>query len=129
MKQYQEKTKGTSACKVIYTIAAAVIIAVVCPFNVFCESPQKPIKPVKRTPPVELPDSIRLNSPVSLPAEVVADSLEVSGNQVSVTPVDSFPIFNAENISYPDSVRFTGIKLREFNPDPVRAVWYSALFP
>lgn len=130
MKKYYRDKKGGSARQVICSLVIAVLIAVACPFNVFCESPQKPIKPVKRPPHKELPDSITLNKPVTLPAEVVVDSLDAAGTAVAVTPVDSFPIFNAENMSYPDSLRpDAGVKMKVFNPDPIKAVWYSALFP
>ena len=132
-------------------LAAAVMIAAVCTFNVFCENPQKPIKPVKRTTRHSAktdslsvrdltrqpsandasPDSILLNTPVPLPAEVVQDSISVAGPNATATPVDSFPIFNAANMGLPDSLRsdYADMPQRVFNPDPIRAVWLSALFP
>lgn len=113
------------------SVLAAIVIAVICPFNVFSESPQKPIKPVKRNPVKELPDSINLNSPLKLPAEVVQDSLNASGKNVDVVPIDSFPVFNAGNMyELPDSLRpAVSEKVKVFDPDPIRAVWMSALFP
>ncbi len=115
----------------IRSVLTAIVIAVICPFNVFSESPQKPIKPVKRNPVKELPDSINLNSPLKLPAEVVQDSLNASGKNVDVVPIDSFPVFNAGNMyELPDSLRpAVSEKVKVFDPDPIRAVWMSALFP
>ncbi|MDE6048606.1 MAG: hypothetical protein K2G09_02795 [Paramuribaculum sp.] len=110
---------------------AVFILAAVCPFNVFSESPQKPIKPVRRNPVKEIPDSINLNTPVKLPSEVVIDSINASGKNVDVEPLDSFPIFNAANMAeLPDSIlREVNANVRVFSPDPMRAVWMSALFP
>lgn len=131
MKLYRDNRHGSDLRRILKCVAVALVIAAACPFNVFCESPQKPIKPIRRTPPKELPDTINLNSPVKLPAEVVVDSIDASGRDARVTPVDSFPIFNAENMSYPDSLRRKGVNanVKVFNPDPIRAVWFSALFP
>lgn len=125
-----EHIREKFACT-LRSVLAAIVIAVICPFNVFSESPQKPIKPVKRNPVKELPDSINLNTPVKLPSEVVQDSINASGKNVDVTPIDSFPVFNAENIyAMPDSLRpAINEKVRVFDPDPIRAVWMSALFP
>lgn len=122
---------GKKIARTFRSVLAAIVIAVICPFNVFSESPQKPIKPVKRNPVKELPDSINLNSPLKLPAEVVQDSINASGRNVDVAPIDSFPVFNAENMyALPDSLRpVLNEKVRVFDPDPIRAVWMSALFP
>lgn len=111
-------------------VIAVIIFTAVCPFNVFSESPQKPIKPVRRNPVKELPDSINLNTPVTLPSEVVLDSIDAAGKTVDVMPVDSFPIFNAADMAaLPDSLKYEAPKVRVFSPDPIRAVWMSALFP
>lgn len=111
-------------------VIAVIIFTAVCPFNVFSESPQKPIKPVRRNPVKELPDSINLNTPVTLPSEVVLDSIDAAGKTVDVMPVDSFPIFNdADMAALPDSLKYEAPKVRVFSPDPIRAVWMSALFP
>ena len=111
-------------------VIAVIIFTAVCPFNVFSESPQKPIKPVRRNPVKELPDSINLNTPVKLPSEVVLDSIDAAGKTVDVMPVDSFPIFNAADMAdLPDSLKYEAPKVRVFSPDPIRAVWMSALFP
>lgn len=117
--------------------SAAMIITVIamllCPFNIFCQN-TRPVKPVKRHHKIELPDSIALSKPVKLPAEVVADSIKAIGNDsLAVTPVDSVEIVDSPMMTMlPDSIKdAAGINrnLREFNPDPMRAVWMSALFP
>lgn len=110
-----------------------VIVALLCPFNIFCQT-TRPIKPVKRQHKVEVPDSIPLGQPVRLPAEVVVDSIEVAASDsLTVQPVDSIAIADSPQMAMlPDSIKeAAGINrnLREFNPDPMRAVWMSALFP
>ncbi|MDE5837718.1 MAG: hypothetical protein K2H39_01555, partial [Paramuribaculum sp.] len=127
------RNKGHREARVSHLLKCALvafIFAAVCPFNVFSESPQKPIKPVRRNPVKELPDSINLNTPVKLPSEVILDSLDATGKNVDVMPLDSVPIFNAADMAeLPDSLKYQTPKIRVFSPDPIRAVWMSALFP
>ncbi len=114
---------------------AVLTAALICPFNIFSQNPDKPIKPTRRprTLPTELPDSIPLSAPLTRPSEVVQDSLAVEGDRVIITPVDTFPIVNSPNlVTIADSMSLPvaqQTRIREFNPDPVRAVWLSALFP
>lgn len=118
-----------ASAAMIFTVIAMLL----CPFNIFCQN-TRPVKPVKRHHKIELPDSIALSQPVKLPAEVVADSIKAIGNDsLAVTPVDSVEIVDSPMMTMlPDSIKdAAGINrnLREFNPDPMRAVWMSALFP
>ena len=124
--------KATLRGAVMTRVIGMMIIVLMCPFNIFSENPQKPIRPVRRTPPpTELPDSIPMSESVKLPAEVEVDSLEVTprGN-VEINPIDSFTIVNGPTMAQiPDSLGGDQGAVRVFNPDPVRAVWMSALFP
>ena len=115
------------------------------PFNIFSADPVKPVRPSRANrhpvtapapsePAAALPDTIPLNAPVSLPAAVVEDVLSVSGDSVTLTPVDTVSILNAatdpmlfDDGVVADSLQASGKKV--FVPDPIKAVWYSALCP
>lgn len=115
------------------------------PFNIFSADPVKPVRPSRANrhpvtapapskPVAALPDTIPLNAPVSLPAAVVEDVLSVSGDSVTLTPVDTVSILNAatdpmlfDDGVVADSLQASGKKV--FVPDPIKAVWYSALCP
>lgn len=102
-------------------IVCAVVVALVCPFNIFSENtPQRPVRPERRhTSPVAiLPDTIPLNLADSVASEVYVDEISAAGDSVVLIPVDSIPIVTTNEVR-----QFT------FNPDPTRAVWMSALFP
>lgn len=62
------------------------------------------------------PDTITISSPKGERVEVVGDSIELTGDSLVVIPEGAVPVD-------PDYV------VRDFNPDPTRAVWLSALFP
>lgn len=62
------------------------------------------------------PDTLWINYPRGERVEVTGDSIEVVGDSVVLIPEGSVPVD-------PDYV------VRDFNPDPKRAVWLSALFP
>lgn len=102
----------------IGVVAAILLLALVCPFNIFSVNPNKPVKPVRRTtsPVAEWPDTIGLSAPVGQGAEVVGSDIWMAGDTLRSMPVDTL------NIVMPDEVKI-------FNPDPTRAVWLSALFP
>lgn len=113
--------------------AISIILMVLCvPFNIFCQS-NKPIKPAKRTIENTLPDSIPVTNAVLLPADVVVDSIGVVDNNVVIEPIDSFPIvdnLSADFIAADSLFESTLMpNVHEFTPDPIRAVWLSALFP
>lgn len=132
--------KGNGSNRRLFSPAASlamivmVIVALLCPFNIFCQN-TRPIKPVKRQHKVEVPDSIPLGQPAIQPSEVVVDSVYATATSDSLIllPVDSIKIVDSPQMALlPDSIKETvGISrnVREFNPDPMRAVWMSALFP
>ena len=70
-----------------------------------------------------LPDSIPVGAPLTRKAMVVEDAITVNGDSVVVSPVDSVAVkpVNKYDVWVPRET--------EFNPDPTRAVWMSALFP
>lgn len=71
------------------------------------------------------PDSIWLDNPTKNTV-VVGDSIKFNGDSLTITPEGSVMLdtcVNCTNDIDPDYV------VREFNPDPTRAVWLSALFP
>lgn len=120
-------------------LVGAMIFVLITPFNIFSADPQRPVKPTRRaTAPVAsptLPDTIPLTHPVDLPAAVVEDQLSVNPrtDSVTLTPVDTIAIMNAPTLSLfdegtvVDSVPATAKKV--FVPDPMKAVWMSALCP
>lgn len=79
------------------------------------------------------PDSIPLNGPLLMPAEVVGSIIDTAGDSLTVTPVDTSVIYLSPALKdLPDPELAAQAKespLAEFNPDPTRAVWMSALFP
>lgn len=88
------------------------------------------MRPVRRTLPTELPDSIPLSDPLGRGAEVVADSLEVTAGGVEVTPVDTVQVFDSPSMAgMTGAAESAQANVKVFNPDPTRAVWMSALFP
>lgn len=62
------------------------------------------------------PDTLWISYPRGERVEVTGDSIEMSGDSVVLIPEGAIPVD-------PDYV------VRDFNPDPKRAVWLSALFP
>lgn len=108
--------RHTFAARFLAVMAVGLWLAV-CPFNIFSENPGsvKPTVPHRRTtsPVAAAPgDTLTL---VEMPVELVGDSL------VATAPADTL----AQGIDPWE----TQEKVFTFNPDPVRAVWMSALFP
>lgn len=115
-------------------------MASILPFNIFCQS-NKPVRPAHKPKTtttsrdslgLQIPDSIPLSEAVILPAAVVEDSMIVEGNKAVFLPVDTFPIaddFSPEFLAADSLFTGGGMKTYEFSPDPMRAVWMSALFP
>ena len=62
------------------------------------------------------PDTMLISYPRGERVEVVGDSIELTADSVTFIPEGAVPVD-------PDYV------VRDFNPDPKRAVWLSALFP
>ncbi|MDE5688036.1 MAG: hypothetical protein K2I18_05350 [Paramuribaculum sp.] len=132
MKLHLRAECGKMSVRLVTRLVVAVALAVATSFNVFSQTPQKPVRPIKKHIPKQLPDSINITDAVELPAEVVEDSITAGRDGITVTPVDSFPIFNARNMAnVPDSVLSKTVRtqVKVFDPDPIRAVWMSALFP
>ena len=132
-------------------VILGLIFTLVCPFNIFSATdspqrpqlPRKPIKieepdnttpkdPVQAEPDLsEFPDSMWLTVPRHQRVEVVGDSVEFTGDslkvtQIAVVPVETDTTAAATN---PDDEFDPDYVVRDFNPDPTRAVWMSALFP
>ncbi len=108
--------------KLISAIAGVVLIALCFPFNIFSETPVKPVRPERRTssPIAEFPDTIALSEAAGARDVVVLDSIMQLGDSLAVVPVDSLAIIPGEGVPG---------RVFSFNPDPTRAVWLSALCP
>ncbi len=116
-------------------VVLVVVFALIATFNIFSATPRKPVRPVRPGATVTLPDSIPLSQPILGDGEVVEDAFTVTPDSLDITPVDSFAIVpGASMTAVRDSLAKHGfdedIELqRSFNPDPMRAVWLSALCP
>ncbi|MDE5786540.1 MAG: hypothetical protein K2H98_08425 [Duncaniella sp.] len=108
--------------KVISVLTSVIFITLVCPFNIFSNTPVKPVRPERRTtsPIAEFPDSIALSEAAGARDVVILDSIISRGDSLAILPVDSLAIVPVDVAS---AGRFS------FNPDPTRAVWLSALCP
>lgn len=104
-------------------------------FNIFSATPRKPVRHQRHQPknvPANLPDSIPLSQKLPVGSEVVEDEIKLSGDSLQITPVDTVAVVNAPGlnaISDSTSAKADVRVVKMFNPDPVRAVWLSALFP
>lgn len=81
----------------------------------------------------ELPDTIPLGEPLTSPSAVEEEYFTVNGDSLRFTPVDTVAVVNAPGLQlFSDS---TVVKapnpdaVKVFTPDPIRAVWLSALCP
>ncbi len=128
-----------------FTFVGIIVLMLTTPFNIFSADPSRPVRPSRShrhpvtapavsEPGAALPDTIPLSAPVSLPAAVVEDELNLSGDSVRLTPVDTISIVNSaadpllfDSGVVSDSLQSSGKKV--FVPDPIKAVWYSALCP
>lgn len=113
----------------------AVLLTVVIASAGFCDvyGQNRTHMPARRSPSVytstdsaaivALPDSLTVGAKVSDNTAVVEEMISVSGDSVNVVPVDTVPVrsINRYDVWEPRET--------EFNPDPTRAVWMSALFP
>lgn len=88
-----------------------------------------PVMPADEAPEV-FPDSIYLSVPRHERVLVVGDSIQVSGDSIKVTPVGEVPVDSVAMID-PSTGKPVDpdYRVREFNPDPNRALWMSALCP
>lgn len=118
-----------SACGMVFTVLFS-------PLNIFSTNftlPQSPVPetPQRTAPP--LPDSIPLSDPAPQHSYVEEDYITVNGDSVRFQPVDTLTIVNGPSMPlFEDStlVRQPNPNAtRVFVPDPIRAVWLSALCP
>ena len=133
-----------------HLLAVVLIFVLAFPFNIFSATPdQKPNEPrgahpYQRTQ-VKLPDNkpstqalkdfpdtMMISHPVGESVEVVGDSIITVGDSTKLIPVGVVPVDTLAAVTDtvakkpdfdPDYV------VRDFNPDPNRAVWLSALCP
>ncbi len=80
--------------------------------------------------PKVFPDSIYLSVPRHERVLVVGDSIQASGDSLKVTQVGAVPV-NTVTMIDPSTGKLADpdYMVREFNPDPTRALWMSALCP
>ncbi len=126
------------------------ILAAVMPFNIFSanssfsQSPDTVMQPVRPVPssdsilvlppadvPKEFPDSIYLSVPRHERVLVVGDSIEQDGDSLRMIPVGAVPVDSVSIMIDPSTGKpiDPDYRVREFNPDPNRALWMSALCP
>ncbi len=129
MDNIQQRQHGSCSLRTLFLAVSMVFALLIAPFNIFSENPQKPIKPQRRSHPVDLPDSILVSQPVSRQQAVQIDSINAAlADTLTVIPVDTIGVFDAPAMAaMPDTLRKGTLMV--FNPDPTRAVWMSALFP
>lgn len=120
-----EKRKKSGYTR-IFSVVSVVFAALICPFNIFSE-----IRPQSVTTPVEppLPDSIPLARPLEAPSVVTVDSLTTLGEQVEIQPIDTVGAIAPVSLGLDGEQGKLAEAVYQFNPDPTRAVWLSALFP
>jgi hypothetical protein len=133
-----------------HLLVVVLIFVVAFPFNIFSATPDnKPIEPrgahpyqrtqakVPDTKPSAqamkaFPDTMVISHPEGEQVEVVGDSIVTVGDSTMLIPVGAVPVdtlvAKADTVAKkpdfdPDYV------VRDFNPDPTRAVWLSALCP
>ncbi len=111
------------------------------PFNIFSanftmpDSPDEmPVRAPGRRPLPVLPDTIPLgNEPARIPSAVEDEYFTVNGDSLTFTPVDTVAIVNSGNMKlFSDSTLTNSPNpnaTKIFTPDPIRAVWLSALCP
>lgn len=123
--------------KWIFRRFSVLFMALLIPFNIFSANltlpdshafgDEFPAVPV-------LPDTIPLsNEPARYPAAVEEEYFTVNGDTVHFTPVDTVAIVNAPGMKlFDDSTLVKNPNpnaAKIFTPDPIRAVWMSALCP
>lgn len=110
-------------------LLAALIIVVFTPVNIFSKSLANGSASDSAPAAVaQLPDSIPVNGPLPQGSEVVESEVSSVGDSLSIHPMDSVPVFDAPGMV--DMTKKTDeVPMKMFNPDPIRAVWLSALFP
>lgn len=117
-------TAKESRKQLVKFVFSVILIMLLCPFNIFSQNQRKPVRPQRRqiADTTVVADTLRMSNPIRLSTEMVEDSLFVVGDSVAIIPFDTISV--ADVTAKKDSV-----KVYAFNPDPMRAVWLSALFP
>lgn len=117
------------------TVCSIIIFMLLSSFNIFSANPRRPVRHKRTQPitmPANLPDSIPLPGQIPQGSEVVEDEIQLSGDSLTVTPVDTVAVVDAPDLkAFSDSTSIMTDRrvVKMFNPDPIRAVWLSALFP
>lgn len=134
---FQEQGK-----RAVTALLAAALFVSSCPAGAYAQQPaanaasQRAVRavprhaanaqPISADPQSALPDSIAIGAPLTAPSEVVEDEITDNGGRMEVTPVDTVAVL-------PDSIAVKEDEWVprefEFNPNPTKATWMSALFP
>lgn len=146
MKNQLTESSGNLMSHSAAAIAAILIALLACPISLFSQmtSPRAPLgghrlpvtrpgTPIDTTLYETMPDSIPMPAPLPSETVVIEDRVQVlPDGEDTVTPVDTVAALSPERLKeMRDSIATLeefGHE-REFNPDPTRAVWMSALFP
>ncbi|MDE7154364.1 MAG: hypothetical protein K2O00_08000 [Muribaculaceae bacterium] len=133
MKHFLNFIHGFTPVSPTFLLAGLLILVLATPFNVFSNTQHN--LPDSIAANTMLPDSIVMGAPVTGPVEVVEKEIRMVGDSTVVTPVDSVDVVNgpvslAEEL-LPGSKwdQEWVVRKTDYNPDPTRAVWMSALFP
>lgn len=123
-------------------VAVMLSLVVSCTFNIFSmtQEPDRAIVVKTDSIPTALepqtqdlsafPDSMWISSPRNERVEVVGDSIAVEGDSIAVSVVGAVPVDTVNVLDPLTGEEFDpDYVVREFNPDPTRAVWMAALFP
>lgn len=114
-------------------IISVLIFALLFPFNVFSDSRHLPVKRPIQSARQGNRDSVPTGNLLKPFTSTKADStLSDTGNiavstDTTTIPDRTVPVSNTDTI--PDNNDLLQERVFEFNPDPTRAVWLSALFP
>lgn len=108
-------------------------------------APMQPLSEPDSIPGNTLPDRIPVGAPVPDGSEVVEQEIRLDDGRLIATPVDTLSVAsfdNADMTPAADAVTAAAVadtvaapqdewvrRAVEFNPEPTRAVWLSALFP
>lgn len=141
-----KKLKDKESAHEVDFATRVVIMTLVCvltfPFNIFSANNQPVVEPADSTEVLSrldpdaldaFPDSIYLSVPKNVPAEIVGDSIAVDNDSIVTSVVGEVPVDTVVT-QYIDTIGLPPVidpdyRVREFNPDPTRAVWLSALCP
>ncbi len=106
--------------------ALALFFAVITSFNIFSHTLTLPTDTV---PIQEFPDSIYLSFDRNDRVLVEGDSIIATGDSLEMIPVGAIPVDTVKIDPITGKAMDPDYRVREFNPDPTRALWMSALCP